>query len=75
MEDSKETLGKVLKSIRTSQKKTLRETADCVEGISYSYLARIESNDRKNPSIDKIPLLAKAYGISTMDLLKRIGIV
>lgn len=57
-----------LRELRTKNKLTLKELSE-KSGISISFISDIE-NGRRNPSIEKLKLLAKALDVSADEFLK-----
>lgn len=57
-----------LRELRTKNKLTLKELSE-KSGISISFISDIE-NERRNPSIEKLKLLAKALDVSPDEFLK-----
>jgi transcriptional regulator with XRE-family HTH domain len=39
-------------------------------GVSQTYIAKLESSDKKNPTLDLLKKLAKALGVPVTELLK-----
>jgi len=61
------TVGEKLKLLRTDHNKSLRQLSE-ITGLSKSTLSDIENN-RKNPSLDTIEKIAKAFQISSSTFL------
>lgn len=61
-------LGEQIRSIRKSQKISINNLSK-LTGISLGYLSDLENNKAKNPSLDKIKLIAKTLNVSVEDLL------
>lgn len=61
-------LGEKLKNLRSVKGITLKEF-EAHTGISQSYLNRLETGSRTNPSIDILRLIANYYNISILELL------
>lgn len=57
-----------LRELRTKNELTLKELSE-KSGISISFISDIE-NGRRNPSIEKLKLLAKALDVSADEFLK-----
>lgn len=61
-------LGEQIRTIRKSQKISINNLSK-LTGISLGYLSDLENNKAKNPSLDKIKLIAKTLNVSVEDLL------
>jgi transcriptional regulator with XRE-family HTH domain len=66
------TLGKLLKSARTSRRLTLRQV-DEKTGYSNGYLSLLENGTIKKPSLDVISGLASFYGVDVNILLDAVN--
>jgi transcriptional regulator with XRE-family HTH domain len=62
-------LGTMIKALRGTKGLTQIELAKRAR-VAQSYLARIETGDRKNPSLDVLKRLAKALGVPVTELLE-----
>lgn len=63
-------IGQWLKNGRQIKGYTLQDVADLTKGAcSVSYVSRLERNARKNPSIDKLKMLAEVLGLDIRDIL------
>lgn len=62
-----------LRELREEHRLTLRELA-AVTGIPWGTLAGWENDRVKTINVDAIGQLARAYGLSTIDLMRRLGI-
>ncbi len=62
-------IGKMLKALREQKGLTQIELARKAK-IDQSYLARLESGDRSNPSLEKIQMLAKALKVKVAELVE-----
>ena len=61
-------LGKVLKQRREEKGVTQAALAGKV-GVSQAYIAKLESGDKKNPTLDLLKKIAKALGVPVTELL------
>jgi len=61
-------LGKVLKQRREEKGMTQAVLAEKV-GVGQTYIAKLESGDKKNPTLDLLKKLAKALGVPVTELL------
>lgn len=63
-------IGEWLKKGRVQKGYTLQDVATLTNGeCSVSYVSRLERNARKNPSIDKLKILAGVLGLDIRDIL------
>jgi transcriptional regulator with XRE-family HTH domain len=62
-------LGAVLHGLRKQKNWTQREAAEKAGDLTSSYIALLESS-RRNPSVDKLASLARAYGYSVDQLVR-----
>jgi transcriptional regulator with XRE-family HTH domain len=60
--------GEKLKQLRTERGLTLRAVADALDGISYSYISRVE-NGLRQPNAELIFQVARLFNVSTDALL------
>lgn len=67
------TNGEKLKELRLQLGIGLRE-AGRDSGLGYAYVYRLETNDRKNPTIPTINKLAKGLGVSALEIAKIYGL-
>lgn len=67
----REAIAEVLIGLRTSRQWSLREVAER-SGLSIAYLSELEKG-RKLPTLEALGALASAYGLSSGDLLCRLG--
>lgn len=63
-----EYFGKMLKKLRKERNLSLEELAR-QSGISASYINRLENNDRRSPSFNKVILLANALRVEPWRLM------
>jgi len=63
-----------LKSLRKAKRLT-QEEVEAITGITSSYLSRLESGTVKNPGIDTIYKLSKAYNIGLTELVEQTQLV
>ncbi len=61
-------LDRVLKKLRAERGLTMDALAQRV-GVTNAYIAQLETGVRTNPSLDVLKRLAKALGVSVVDLL------
>jgi len=61
-------LGKMLKQRREDKRLTQAELAHKV-GVSQGYIAKLESGDKKNPTLDLLKKIAKHLGVPVTELL------
>jgi XRE family transcriptional regulator of biofilm formation len=61
-------LGKVLKQRREKKGMTQAALAEKV-GVGQTYIAKLESGDKKNPTLDLLKKLAKTLGVPVTELL------
>ena len=61
-------LGKMLKQRRKEKPMTQAALAEKV-GVSQTYIAKLESGDKKNPTVDLLKKIAKALGVPVAELL------
>jgi transcriptional regulator with XRE-family HTH domain len=61
-------LGKMLKQRREEKHLTQAQLAHQV-GVSQTYIAKLESGDKKNPTLDLLKNIAKALGVPVTELL------
>lgn len=64
-ETAQETIGERIRRIRLEKGVSQRELTKMTIGVSYAYLSRIETNDRK-PSVSAIRQIARALGVSAV---------
>ncbi|WP_081327457.1 helix-turn-helix domain-containing protein [Paenibacillus polymyxa] len=64
--------GQFIKSAREEKGLTLTQVAEA-SGISHSHLSRIESGDRNPPKTPVMQRLAKALGVSFIELMDKAG--
>lgn len=70
MEKVRVTIGQWLKSGRKLKGLTLQDVSDMTNGFcSVSYISRLESDSRKNPSIDKLQSLAHALELDINEVI------
>lgn len=70
MEKVKVTIGQWLKAGRKLKGLTLQDVSDMTNGFcSVSYISRLESDSRKNPSIDKLQSLAHALELDINEVI------
>ena len=70
MEKVRVTIGQWLKSGRKLKGLTLQDVSDMTNGFcSVSYISRLESDNRKNPSIDKLQSLAHALELDINEVI------
>ena len=62
-------LGRRIKQARQQQKLTQTVLAKKT-GLSRIYIAKLEAGERKSPSLPVLERIAKALGLSLVDLLK-----
>ena len=62
-------LGKMLKGIREGKGWTQVQLASKAK-VTQTYIAKLESGDKKNPSIAVLQRIAKALGVPVTELLK-----
>lgn len=65
---SRKRLGKMLKQRREEKPMTQAALAAKV-GVSQTYIAKLESGDKKNPTVDLLKRIAKALGVPVTELL------
>lgn len=70
VDDDTATLGRRLRSIRTSQNRSLTDVAERA-GISKAYLSQLERDDKKQPGYDIVVRLSTALGVSVEMLTGR----
>jgi transcriptional regulator with XRE-family HTH domain len=58
----------MLKQRREEKHLTQATLADEV-GVSQAYIAKLESGDKKNPTLDLLKKIAKALGVPVTELL------
>ena len=61
-------LGRMLKQRREGKHLTQAQLAHKV-GVSQTYIAKLESGDKKNPTLDLLKKIAKALGVPLRELL------
>ena len=61
-------LGRMLKQRREGKHLTQAQLAHKV-GVSQTYIAKLESGDKKNPTLDLLKKIAKALGVPVTELL------
>jgi transcriptional regulator with XRE-family HTH domain len=61
--------GRVLKTLRTSKKMSLRDLAERAD-VPPGYLSELEGGKKKNPSLDVLKKLARALGVPVGELLE-----
>jgi transcriptional regulator with XRE-family HTH domain len=61
-------LGRVLKTLREEKGLTQVELANKAK-VERTYIVKLESGDKKNPSLDILKKLAKALGVPVTELL------
>jgi transcriptional regulator with XRE-family HTH domain len=59
----------MLKQRREEKHLTQATLADEV-GVSQAYIAKLESGDKKNPTLDLLKKIAKALGVPVAELLE-----
>jgi transcriptional regulator with XRE-family HTH domain len=62
-------LGRVIKTLREAKGLSQVELAKQAK-VARPYLVRLESGERKNPSLDILKRLAKALGVPVTELLE-----
>lgn len=67
----REAIGYVLRDIRTSERKTLREVSEKA-GVSLGYLSEVERG-QKEASSDLLMAIAHALGLTTANMLRRVA--
>ena len=60
--------GKMLKQRREEKNLTQAALAEKV-GVSQTYIAKLESGDKKNPTLDLLKKIAKHLGVPVTELL------
>ena len=65
---SPERLGTMLKQ-RREQKRLTQTALAGKAGVSQAYIAKLESGEKKNPTLDLVKKLAKALGVPVTELL------
>lgn len=63
------TFGKTLHQLRTNRGLSLKDVEHQL-GLSASYINRLESGNRSNPSIDVLKMLSDFYGVNCSILLE-----
>ena len=61
-------LGRVLKTLREEKGLTQVDLANKAK-VERTYIVKLESGDKKNPSLDILKKLAKALGVPVTELL------
>ena len=61
-------LGRVLKTLREEKGLTQVDLANKAK-VGRTYIVKLETGDKKNPSLDILKKLAKALGVPVTDLL------
>lgn len=77
MENKDMTFGDFIKNIRQSRGLTLNEVSNMMDNeqyVSNSYLSKLESNVRLNPTMDTVAAICKAYNLSLNEVAKFFGI-
>lgn len=62
-------LGQVLKALREDKGLSQVELANKAK-VERTYIVKLESGDKKNPSLDILKKLAKALGVPVTELLE-----
>lgn len=77
MENMDMTFGDFIKTIRQEKGLTLKEVSELMDNkqyVSNSYLSKLESNVRLNPTMDTVAAICKAYNLSLNEVAKFFGI-
>ncbi|GEQ15593.1 helix-turn-helix domain-containing protein [Clostridium butyricum] len=77
MENKEITFGDYIKTIRHGKGLTLKEVSELMDNgqyVSNSYLSKLESNVRLNPTMDTVAAICKAYNLSLNEVAKFFGI-
>lgn len=77
MEKMDMTFGDFIKTIRQEKGLTLKEVSELMDNkqyVSNSYLSKLESNVRLNPTMDTVAAICKAYNLSLNEVAKFFGI-
>ncbi|CDM68432.1 Hypothetical protein CM240_1268 [Clostridium bornimense] len=77
MQNNELTFGDYIRNIRQSKGLTLSEVSDMMDNeqyVSNSYLSKLESNVRLNPTMDTVAAICKAYNLSLNEVAKFFGI-
>lgn len=61
--------GEKLRTLRTQQGMTLRDLADALDYVSYSYLGLLETG-KKKPTAEFVLKVARLFNVSADQLLK-----